>query len=223
MADRSRSDIPPLASCWSRCFETSNRTIKSTPVVPEPRSAYALQFFLLSTTLLAIAIATSRMLMLVIPGTGMWRGNPFSPAFGISTLMLFMGSWCLFQAIQSVRRERQRLFRRWLRFALAAGTVFVAVQTFALSRFMTTQSSDDAETGIAAFVAMAAGLHGMHFVVALLFLCFISVQAWADRYDHEYYWGVTICAWFWHALGIIWVAILTVMMIVKFFSERWLA
>jgi heme/copper-type cytochrome/quinol oxidase subunit 3 len=60
-------------------------------------------------------------------------------------------------------------------------------------------------------------LHGMHFVVALLFLCHITVQAMADRYDHEYYWGVTVCAWFWHALGVAWVAILFVMLIAQFF------
>ena len=54
--------------------------------------------------------------------------------------------------------------------------------------------------------------------VCVLFLCYVTVQALADRYDHEYYWGVSICAWFWHALGIAWVALLFVMMAARFFS-----
>jgi cytochrome c oxidase subunit 3 len=169
---------------------------------------------------LAVASGMSRILFLVIPSASIARGLVITPAFAVSTTMLFTGSWCLYLAIQSVRREHQQLFRRWLHFALAAGTVFVAVQSFALSRYILSQSSDDAETGTAAFVAMFAGLHGLHFVVALLFLCFVTVQAMADRYDHEYYWGVTICAWFWHVLGIAWIAILFVMVIARFFTER---
>ncbi len=56
---------------------------------------------------------------------------------------------------------------------------------------------------------MVAGLHGVHFVIALLFVAWITVNAFADRYDHEYFGSVTFCAWFWHALGIVWMAILT--------------
>jgi cytochrome c oxidase subunit III len=46
-----------------------------------------------------------------------------------------------------------------------------------------------------------------------LFLVFVTVQGFADRYDHEYYWGVLVCACFWHALGIVWLAILFVLVI----------
>jgi len=50
-------------------------------------------------------------------------------------------------------------------------------------------------------------------VVALLFLVFIYLRALADRYDHEYSWGVTFCGWFWHGLGIIWITIVAVFMV----------
>ena len=56
-------------------------------------------------------------------------------------------------------------------------------------------------------------LHGVHFIVALLFVVFVFLRAFADRYDHEYSWGVTFCAWFWHALGIAWLAIMTAFLI----------
>ena len=144
--------------------------------------------------------------------------NRFSIAFGLSTLLLLFGSGCMFRAVESVRRERQRPFRRWLLLALAAGTLFVSVQTYALTCLIRQQPPDEVSTGAAAFVAVFAALHGMHFVVAMLFLCYVTVQALADRYDHEYFWGVTICSWFWHALGIAWLAILVVMMIARFYN-----
>jgi hypothetical protein len=53
-------------------------------------------------------------------------------------------------------------------------------------------------------------LHAMHFTLALMFLVWVTLGAFADRYDHEYFWGVVVCAWFWHALGIAWGCILIV-------------
>jgi heme/copper-type cytochrome/quinol oxidase subunit 3 len=44
----------------------------------------------------------------------------------------------------------------------------------------------------------------------VLFLAFVATRAQADRYDHEYYWGASICAYFWHALGIAWLFILAI-------------
>ena len=184
-------------------------------MVPEPRSAYALQFFLLATTLLATSIGLSLVLISRFPAESPAQQNQFSWAFAVSTGLLLSGSVCLDRAVRAVRRERQRPFRKWLRLGLVAGVLFVAVQTYALTILIRAQPAAEAETGAVAFVAVFAALHGMHFVIALLFLSHITVQALADRYDHEYYWGVTICAWFWHALAVVWLAILFVMLIAR--------
>jgi nitric oxide reductase NorE protein len=176
------------------------------------------QFFLLATTVLVVAAVASLVLLKLFPvGTGT-PPNRFSLAFAVSTAMLLTGSGCMHRAVASVRRERQQAFRNWLKRAMIAGTFFVAAQTYALTCLMRQQPADEAETGAAAFVAVFAAMHGMHFVIAMLFLSYVIVQALADRYDHEYFWGVTICAWFWHALGIAWLAILFVMFVARFFS-----
>ena len=186
-------------------------------MVPEPRSAYALQFFLLAAVVLAAAASLSYVLTetLFVPKL---KPHQFSAAFIVSTGLLMAGSACMFRAVESVRRERQRPFRRWLELALTMGTCFVGVQTYALTCLIRQQPPEEVSTGAAAFVAVFAVLHGMHFVVALLFLCYVTIQALADRYDHEYFWGVTICAWFWHALGLVWLAILVVMLIARVYN-----
>ncbi|WP_010582563.1 cytochrome c oxidase subunit 3 [Schlesneria paludicola] len=187
-------------------------------MVPEPRSAYALQFFVLATSLLAIAAGLSLVLVTQFPAHHAHQANHFSRAFALSTGLLLSGSICVDGAVRAVRRERQWLFRNWLGLGLTAGVTFVAVQTYALTTLIRQQPPTEAETGAAAFVAVFATLHGMHFIIALLFLCYITVQAAADRYDHEYYWGVTVCAWFWHALAVVWIAILFVMLIARTFA-----
>ena len=66
------------------------------------------------------------------------------------------------------------------------------------------------QTNAHGFVFMFAALHAMHFLVAQSVLLWVTLAAFCDRYDHEYYFGVTFAAWFWHVLGIAWLAILCV-------------
>ena len=177
------------------------------------RSDFALRFFALSAVLLSTSLGLSSLLCNLSPTASPQEPTDFPPAFAASTLLLFCGSVALSRAIGFVKRERQRPFRRSLAFALSAGTLFVGIQTFALTNLIRQQPAEEALTGAGAFVSVAAVLHAMHFVVALLCLVYVTVQAHADRYDHEYYWGVTVCAWFWHALGVVWCAVLAVMVI----------
>lgn len=187
-------------------------------MVPEPRSAYAIRFVLLATCLLVVATCLSMILVRLIPSPAATHLDRYSFAFTISSGLLFAGSGCLYFALESVKRERQYEFRRWLMAGLAAGTLFVAVQSYALTCLIRQQPADEGSLGASAFVAVCAALHGMHFVIAFLFLCHVTIQALADRYDHEYFWGVIVCSWFWHTLGIAWLAILCVMMVARFYG-----
>lgn len=183
------------------------------PVV-RSRSLLARRFFALSSVLLAAAV--------LIAITGIRWSNrassdqPVMPlAFWISTALLFAGSVTLQRASWLVRIQQIELFRRWLVLSLTAGTLFVGVQVCGLWRLIQNQTPvgqsapESAETGANAFVVMVAGLHGVHFVIALLFVAWITVNAFADRYDHEYSSGVAFCTWFWHTLGIVWIIILS--------------
>ncbi len=141
------------------------------------------------------------------------RGNglQFPVAFCASTLLLFAGSLGMERALGYVRIERQVEFRRWLIIAAVFAAVFMGVQSYGLL-WMTpaTRSPEETSLGVRPFVMVLAGLHAMHFFVATLFVSVVLARSIADRYDHEYHWGVTVCAWFWHLLGIAWIAILAV-------------
>jgi heme/copper-type cytochrome/quinol oxidase subunit 3 len=54
-------------------------------------------------------------------------------------------------------------------------------------------------------------------LIALMVLSYVTLQGLSDRYDHEYSFGVALCAWFWHALGIAWIFILGAYGIVSWF------
>jgi cytochrome c oxidase subunit 3 len=171
-----------------------------------------------------IAIAIGSMLAAALVTTSLFRifGTPinsnrlhFPIAFLISSMFLLAGSFSLRRATFYVSLERQMLFRRWLRIALACGILFIGVQAYGLRAiFPGSHNSTQVSRGVTPFVLVFAGLHAMHFFVALLFVSFVLARTIADRYDHEYHWGVTFCAWFWHALGMVWLAILAIFAIV---------
>ena len=177
------------------------------------RGLLARRFFVLSLGLLVAAILIAKI------GVRWFGDEPPARSvmpmpFWISTVFLFAGSVTLQRAAWLVRVQQIESFRRWLMLSLTAGTLFVGLQSCGLWRLIQNQTPvgqsipNSAETGANAFVVMVAGLHGVHFVVALLFVAWITVNAYADRYDHEYSWGVSFCAWFWHTLGLLWLVIL---------------
>lgn len=130
------------------------------------------------------------------------------PAFVISTALLAAVSVLSERAVWAVRRERQRPFRKALAWALVAGTAFTSLQAWGLSGLRLSEDAGDEGAGVNAMLFLFAILHAVHVTVGLLFLVLVNVRARADRYDHEYFWGVRLCGLYWHALGVLWIVIL---------------
>lgn len=132
-------------------------------------------------------------------------------AFQFGTMFLVLGSLWLHDAHTNVRLERQTRFRRSLLLALVAAILFVSVQSYGMWALIRSISPQlEMQTSIHGMVIMFAAIHAMHFLVAQSILLWVTLSAFADRYDHEYYWGVTFAGWCWHALGIVWIGILCI-------------
>jgi len=180
---------------------------------PVQSSRVALRFIFVSVAVYAAAGGLALVLFRCFPAAAAPGQVVFPPVFWFTSLLLAFNSGFLQHAVLSVRRERQRPFRHSLICALVAGTLFVGVQSYGLKCLMQNQVPDETQTGANAFIAIMVALHAMHLSLALLFLIWVTLNALADRYDHEYFWGVRVCAWFWHGLGIVWSCILMVFVI----------
>ncbi len=177
----------------------------------EGLSRQALQFFGIAVLVLATSAFLCWLLIRVIGKPAEVREFRFPPAFAISSLLLFCGSYSLHRAVRFVTQEKQPLFRRQLRISMVLGVLFVGIQTYGIwSMYPTIREHSDASRGVLGFVVSFSFLHSLHFFIALMFVAFVLVRSKSDRYDHEYNWGVRFCAWFWHFLGVAWVAILAV-------------
>ena len=175
------------------------------------RVSLARRFYLATILQAAVVIVVSIVLCYAFGRQAPAEKIRLPRAFVISTILLAVGSWYMERAHAFVKRERQPEFRRALLLSLAFASAFVAVQGYGLWAIdKGVQNPASSQLGVHGFVIMLTALHGMHFIVAQSILLWVTLSAFADRYDHEYFWGVTFAKWFWHALGIIWVGILFV-------------
>lgn len=171
----------------------------------------ARRFFLATIVQAAVCIGLAVGLAAVFGAPAQTERIRLPAAFKLGTLFLIVGSVFLHISRNHVRVENQPKFRRALLLALVFAILFVGVQSFGLWGFMkSTKDYQNPQLNTHGFVFMFATLHAMHFLIAQSVLLWVTLAAFCDRYDHEYYWGVTFATWFWHALGIAWLAILWV-------------
>ncbi len=183
--------------------------------VPNTAGGFALRYFHVLVLVFVSAGGLAAGLIYLLPAFGSPATFSLPGAFWLSSGCLALSSLMQHRSIQAVRWERQRKFRRRLLLALVAGIGFVAVQSYGLWCLFQYQprTTQAASTGPEAFVFVLTLLHGMHVTIALMFLTYVFLKSLTYRYDHEYYWGVTFCSLFWHALGIVWLGILAVFLI----------
>lgn len=182
----------------------------------ENESQLAVQFVALTVLIVGAALVGAWILTQLFgrnPDASPWT-MVFPPAFAFSSLLLLRGSYCLGRALAAVKRERQVEFRAWLVRGLQAGGLFVAVQSYALWAISPSERGASATSlGVRPFIMLLCLLHVLHFLVAIMSLSYVTVRAYADKYDHEYHWGVTVCASLWHFLGVVWIGVLAVIAI----------
>ncbi len=175
-------------------------------------------FVLVAVTAGCLAAGLALALVRLFPFPNPRPDLPILPLpFLLSTLLLAVTSGTLERAVWLVRNERQSALRKALSGALASGICFTSVQAWGLSALRLSPDPADDAAGVNAFLFVFAALHAVHVLVALLCLAFVLVRTFSLRYDHEYYWGIRFCAWFWHALGALWMVILGAFGLAAFF------
>lgn len=187
-------------------------------------SRFVVRLFALAVGMFSAAAVLALLLTRSIPPGKSSLGTFIVPtAFAFSTALLLLCSVALEKARAAVRREKQRAFRQALLFAVACGTAFVGVQAFGLwcilQNLQADRNAGEAELGATAVALMFATLHACHVSVALMVLAYVTLKGLHDRYDHEYSFGVGVCAWFWHILAILWIFILGAYGIISLFLQ----
>jgi cytochrome o ubiquinol oxidase subunit 3 len=170
---------------------------------------YGFWIFLLSDIILFSALfATYAVLQ------GQTAGGPSSHELfelrhaGIETLCLLFSSYTCGLAVLAVERRRMSAFYLCCALTFLLGATFLSLELSEFAGLLARGASPSRSAFLSAFFSLV-GLHGAHVTVGLLWLIFLVAQT-AYRGPVDYVRRRLLCfSLFWHALDIIWVALLT--------------
>jgi cytochrome o ubiquinol oxidase subunit III len=127
---------------------------------------------------------------------------------GIETLSLLFSSYTCGLGVLAMERRRMSVFYRCFALTFLLGATFLSLEVSEFAGLLARGAGPSTSAFLSAFFSLV-GLHGAHVTVGLLWLIFLMAQA-AHRGPLDFVRRRLLCfSLFWHALDIIWVALLT--------------
>jgi cytochrome o ubiquinol oxidase subunit III len=127
---------------------------------------------------------------------------------GIETLTLLFSSYACGLGLVAMERRRMGAFYGWFGLTFVLGAIFLGLELSEFGGLLARGAGPSRSAFLSAFFSLV-GLHGAHVTLGLLWLIFLVAQT-AQRGAVDYVRRRLVCfSLFWHALDIIWVALLT--------------
>lgn len=111
-------------------------------------------------------------------------------------------------ALAAERRDRARTLQ-WLAVTGALGAAFLFLEATEFAALVSEGSGPQRSAFLSAFFALV-GCHGVHVTIALIWLATLAAQISAKGFQPIVLRKIACFNLFWHALDIVWVAILTI-------------
>jgi cytochrome o ubiquinol oxidase subunit III len=179
---------------------------------PEPVRivvAYGFWIFLLSDIIMFSALFASYAVL-----SGQTAGGPSGRDLfelrhvGIETLCLLFSSYTCGLGLLAVERRQMRGFYAAFALTFVLGATFLGLELSEFVGMVAGGAGPSRSAFLSAFFSLV-GLHGAHVTVGLIWLAFMVAQT-AVRGPRDFVRRRLLCfSLFWHALDIIWVALLT--------------
>jgi cytochrome o ubiquinol oxidase subunit III len=179
---------------------------------PEPVRivvAYGFWIFLLSDIIMFSALFASYAVL-----SGQTAGGPSGRELfelrhvGIETLCLLFSSYTCGLGLLAVEHRQLRNFYVAFALTFVLGATFLGLELSEFAGMVAQGAGPSRSAFLSAFFSLV-GLHGAHVTVGLLWLSFMVAQT-AVRGPRDFVLRRLLCfSLFWHALDIIWVALLT--------------
>ena len=149
--------------------------------------------------------------------SGNWLTFGLPTAFFISTAIILISSITMNMVVQSVKKDNQGAILRYIVLTLLLGIAFGISQFMGWSSlikgnvyFTGTQSN-----AAGSFLYVITGLHLAHILGGLVAMGITFFKARKKKYTPENYFGIRLCATYWHFLDGLWVYLFVFMLIMR--------
>jgi cytochrome o ubiquinol oxidase subunit III len=171
--------------------------------------AYGFWIFLLSDIIMFSALFATYAVL-----SGQTAGGPSGRDLfelrrvGVQTLCLLFSSYACGLGVVAIERRRMRAFYASCAITFVLGAMFLGLEISEFASMVARGAGPSRSAFLSSFFSLV-GLHGVHVTAGLLWLSFMVAQT-AAKGPRDFVRRRLLCfSLFWHALDIIWVALMT--------------
>lgn len=137
------------------------------------------------------------------------QGLPDLPrGLGLSTVLIALTSLCIWQAQLGIKQNLLEAVKRWLWSAGALATLFLLTQS---ANWFAMRPPTDAPSLYLSTFYLLTGVHALHVVGGFVPLGFVVYHAGRRHYSSSSHEGLSLCAQYWHYLGVVWLVLVSML------------
>ena len=142
-------------------------------------------------------------------GEGNWELFRLLAFFYINTFVILVSSVFMQLSLVHARKENFPKLKIFLNFTLVLAIAFCAGQLYAWKQMVQDNVFFAFSNPSNAFVYVISGIHLTHVLAGMIFIFSIIIQAHKFKVNKEDYLYISMCATYWHFIGILWVYLIT--------------
>ena len=129
----------------------------------------------------------------------------------IATIVLVLSSVTIQLGVWSIQKGDRTGLVRWLIVSVVLGLVFLTAQLYDYSQLPF--RADDTVYGTTFYTL--TGFHGAHVAGGVIFMMVVLARSMAGQFSAARHEAVEACSFYWHFVDVVWIALFTVLYIVK--------
>ncbi|MBE0610929.1 MAG: heme-copper oxidase subunit III [Dehalococcoidia bacterium] len=129
----------------------------------------------------------------------------------IATILLVLSSVTIQFGVWAIQRGDRTALIRWLIVTIVLGLVFLTAQMYDYSQLHF--RAGDTVYGTTFYTL--TGFHGAHVAGGVIFMGVILARSMAGQFSAARHEAVEACSYYWHFVDVVWIALFTVLYIVK--------
>lgn len=149
--------------------------------------------------------------------SGNWLTFAMPSAFYISTAIILISSVTVNMALQAIKKDNKSALTSFILITFILGIAFGVCQYIAWGAlvknniyFTGTQSN-----AAGSFLYVITGLHLAHIAGGLIALAIAFIKSIRKKYNPSSYFGIRLCATYWHFLDGLWIYLFLFMLIMR--------
>jgi cytochrome c oxidase subunit 3 len=129
----------------------------------------------------------------------------------IATILLVLSSVTIQFGVWAIQRGDRTALIRWLMVTIVLGLVFLTAQLYDYSQLPF--RAGDTVYGTTFYTL--TGFHGAHVAGGVIFMGVMLARSMAGQFSAARHEAVEACSFYWHFVDVVWIALFTVLYIVK--------